>query len=72
MTADFSGLCRRQLSLRLDRRVTLRTSAVGAGAVKFKPENACISTRGTVSKFLHNIIIKINTILKGLFLKDFF
>ena len=28
------------------------------GAVKFKPENARISTRGTVSKILHNIIIK--------------
>ena len=28
------------------------------GAVKFKPENALISTRGTISKILHNIIIK--------------
>ena len=28
------------------------------GAVKFKPEYADISTRGAVSKMLHNIIIK--------------
>ena len=28
------------------------------GAVKFKPKNARISTRGTVSKILLNIIIK--------------
>ena len=42
------------------------------GAVKFKPEYAHISTRSTVRKMLHNIIIKQHYIFKKFAWKSFF
>ena len=42
------------------------------GAVKFKPEYAHCSSRGTVSKILHKIIIKQSHIFKKFAFKEFF